>query len=87
MSLDGWVFVAVISTVLRFTVRALFSFMIVPVVCLHDIKHTHVITEGDKQTRLCNTPFRSAHDATQCQKDYSRVLDSREGFGLSRCHL
>lgn len=56
-------------------------------VCLHNIKRTHVITEGDKQTRLCNTPFRSAHDATQCQKDYSRVLDSRDGFGLSRCHL
>ena len=32
MSLDGWVFVAVISTVLRFMVHALFSFMIVPVV-------------------------------------------------------
>lgn len=32
MSLDGRVFVAVISTVLRFTVHALFSFMIVPVV-------------------------------------------------------
>lgn len=32
MNLDGRVFVAVISTVLRFTVHALFSFMIVPVV-------------------------------------------------------
>ena len=88
MSLDGWVFVAVTGTVLRFTrMHVLFSFIIVPVVYVCIIINVLTLSLKEISRQDCVTRPLDQRMTRHCQKDYSRVLDSCDGFGLSRCHL